>query len=291
MPVILHADDFGITRSSTQGILSAWADGALDRFSVMANGRHLEWGSRILATFDRRPQRLAVHLNLLEGRPLSERSRSPLLFSPEDSFSFSFLRLWRLGGEKAENRRALSEQIYEEWRRQINRAMETFPGVRVWSLDSHQHVHVIPWLWEIALKLARQHSMAEIRIPRDRLFQHLCPASIGHWPKPQNFLKVRLINHLITRNFSHRLYAPRFVGGLYYSGEMHRFPLKRMQETLNQLSEEAELLFHPGDDSPPDPQDRLTFPGFYRHENRKRELKALLEFRRERDGGQPGAGD
>jgi len=160
MPVILHADDFGITRSATQGILSAWTDGALDRFSVMGNGRHLEWGRRILATYDRQPLRMSVHLNILEGRPLSDRRECPLLFDDNGGFSFSFLRLLSHERDRAENRRELSEQVCEEWRKQIVRVREMFPHVKVWSIDSHLHVHVIPWLWEIALKLARRFSMA-----------------------------------------------------------------------------------------------------------------------------------
>jgi len=278
MPIILHADDFGITRSATQGILSAWTDEALDRFSIMANGRHLEWGRRILETFERQPQRLAIHLNILEEVPLSDPVECPLLFNESGKFPFSFLTLFRWQKRSPHERQTLSQQVTCEWRQQIIRAKTLFPRIKVWSLDSHQHVHVIPWLWEIVFKLAREFSIMEIRIPQDQLFSHLNIFHPRHWPKPQNFAKVRLINHLIKQNFIHKLYSPIFIGGLYYSGEMHRFPIKALRETLARQAEEIELLFHPGDESPLCNNDQLSFAWFYQHKNRMREMKALLDF-------------
>ncbi len=277
MPILLHADDFGITRSATQGILSAWVDGALDRFSIMANGRHLEWGCRILATIDRQPLRLAVHLNILEGQPLADARLCPALFGPNGAFPFSFLTLLRWQRQTANDRQDLSRQVHAEWRQQILSAQSRFPHVKIWSLDSHQHVHIIPWLWEIVLKLAREFSMAEIRIPRDHLFCYINSLPPRNWPSPQNFFKVRLINRLIRQNFYHRLYSPVFAGGLYYSGEMQRFPLLQLKDKLSQKTEEIELLYHPGDESPPSSEDRLAFPAFYGHENRRKELQALLD--------------
>ncbi len=279
MPVILHADDFGIARSATRGILEAWENQALDRFSVMANGRHLEWGCHRLSACSRQPQRLAVHLNLIEGRPLSDPQDSPRLFGPTGRFPFSFLHLLWLERRRADERAELARQIGNEWRKQIGKAQESFPQVKAWSLDSHQHVHVIPWLWEITLKLARTCSINEIRIPVDRLFSHLSPLSPRHWPKPQNLAKVRLIDHLVEQNFFLRLYHPVFVGGLYFSGEMHRLPLSGLWQNLSRRAEEIELLYHPGDATAIEPDDELAFPGFYRHANRQKELQTLLEFR------------
>jgi hypothetical protein len=279
MSVIFHADDFGITRSATQGILSAWADDALDRFGIMANGRHLVWGCRLLSTMNHPPLRLSIHLDVLEGCPLSNPSSTPLLRDQSGHFPFSFRSLLRQQNRSPGDRQELSRQIGVEWREQISKTLDLFPTVRVWSLDSHHHVHVIPWIWEIMLKLAREFSIAEIRIPRDDFFKFIRPGTFFFRPGLGNRLRVRLINHLILCNFYHKLYTPLFIGGLYFQGEMHRFPLLPLQDTLNQAEEEIELLFHPGDESPVSPDDHLANPRFYGHQNRQKELKMLLEAR------------
>ena len=281
MPVILHADDFGITRSVTQGIVSAWQDGALDRFSILANGRHLDWGRQLLGTSHRSPEKLAVHLNILQGRPLSEMDECPQLFNRQKQFSFSAIALLRWQSRPARDRQELSRQIHTEWTRQIQKAMALFPAVRVWSLDSHRHVHIIPWLWEITLKLARQFSITEIRIPRDRIF-HLSPPGMLPSPRPWNRMKVRLIEYLIEQNFYHKLYSPLFMGGLYYEGEMHRLPLMEAFGALKRHTQEIEILFHPGDDSPPDGEDALRNRRFYLHPNRKKEWRFLQEWAEKR---------
>ena len=89
--LILHADDFGLNRATTEGVLRGFRHGVLTSSAVIANApaasealaawKHLlaEWHEqswpsaavRRMLGDPRLPPDLGVHLNLTQGRPLS----------------------------------------------------------------------------------------------------------------------------------------------------------------------------------------------------------------------------
>ena len=81
MRILVHADDLGISHGITDSILRCADEGALNSTSVVVN---CEASAYALAECGKRPGlRLALHLNLVEGRPLSPPDALDLLTDEE----------------------------------------------------------------------------------------------------------------------------------------------------------------------------------------------------------------
>lgn len=171
MKVIFHADDAGATAAITERILQAWRSGWLDSFSIITNGESCGLISDALQTDRSRPVRLAVHLNLSEGLPASPVAEVSMLVNEAGVLKHSFVSLLVLWAKSASSRRqALVRQIETEWRAQVRHARTICAPHAIDAVDSHNHVHMLPFLFPVALRLAQQEHIREIRISREPLF-------------------------------------------------------------------------------------------------------------------------
>src|SRR3989344_8281959 len=110
----IAADDFGLTRGITDTILETVDAGSVTRVSVIPNGEAVEYA---IEEYKKRSERLtlAVHLNLTEGRALSDKKDIPLLVDGAGNFKYGIAGLWvayLTAGGKARSR--IREQIREE---------------------------------------------------------------------------------------------------------------------------------------------------------------------------------
>ena len=74
------------------------------------------------------------------------------------------LERWPAGGQPGKRyRRGLSlEEVETEWEAQIQKVRDA--GIAPTHLDGHKHVHMLPGLFEIALRLAKRHDIGAIRV-------------------------------------------------------------------------------------------------------------------------------
>ena len=132
--------------------------------------------------------------------------------------------LYRAFGEAAAERAALLSEVETEWRAQIRRVRELCGEREVAALDGHEHIHMLPFLFEVAVRLAREHGIPELRICREAPFVS---------PHPGDSLSlgfgVNVVKHLVLRACSgparrmvgaNGLRAPAGVVGLLYTGRM-----------------------------------------------------------------------
>ena len=147
--LIVTADDVGLDRGMTEGAIRGHREGIVTACSIVANG----------AAFDDAVARLrdvpsletGVHLTLVEERSLTG-LRMPRRYT-------SFLPLYLA--------RAISvDAIERELRAQIERVLAT--GLRVTHLNGHQHLHLLPRVFSVVARLAREYSVPYVRIVDDR---------------------------------------------------------------------------------------------------------------------------
>ena len=81
----------------------------------------------------------------------------------------AFTRRYLLGGIAA-------AEVEEELRRQIERLQAA--GLPLVHANSHQHLHVLPKIFEIVLRLAEEHRIPFVRIPREPAARGLSPRSL-----------------------------------------------------------------------------------------------------------------
>jgi len=285
MRIDLHADDLGATRGVNENILAAWDAGALDSASIIANGDGLYVAVKAINSDITRRLRLVVHLNLSEGRSLIHPSRLTLLVDKLGRLRHGFASLWNLWqSSDMQTRLRLRNQIEVEWREQIKKAIEIFTPRCISAVDSHIHVHMLPFLFPIAARLATEFTIPEIRISNE-CYHFSFKESL--WTGfPINILKHLLLN-ILARSArkvikTYNLKSPDAIFGVLYSGHMsYETACAALKVGRQQGLEWIEILFHPGRASEYE-TDRWSgkpeIGRFYKHPFRDVERDALLRI-------------
>jgi predicted glycoside hydrolase/deacetylase ChbG (UPF0249 family) len=255
--LVVNADDFGVSERVNSGIAQAHSEGIVTATSLMAVGRAFEHAVRLSQTVPALD--VGVHLTVVAGRPLLPDDTS--LAGADGRFppgAGAFARRWLTG-------RVRTSDVEAEWSAQIERVLET--GIRVSHLDSHQHVHLLPGLFDLTRNLAARCGIPFVRVPVEgwRLDR---PISIHG--------ASRLLGSGVLRAFAAAgglrrarqtgLRPPRFLGFLD-GGRLDLLRLRRLLAGLRP-GETYELMCHPG--LTPEEEDLRRWG--YRHEE---ELHAL----------------
>ena len=178
MPVILHADDFGMNRAVSNGIVHGFRHGLLTSTSLLANApdaaRALSQWKALLAeqaagrlpSADVRrrlgdpacPFDLGIHLNLTQGRPLGGDRYPVELLDAEGRFPSVFSLFARL----LRSRGKFREAIGAEWQRQIQFLCDR--GLQPTHLNGHQYVEMLPATANIVPELMERFGIKAVRV-------------------------------------------------------------------------------------------------------------------------------
>jgi predicted glycoside hydrolase/deacetylase ChbG (UPF0249 family) len=154
--LIVNADDLGWTDGVNRGIVEAFHRGIVTSASLLANGAAFAGG--VEAARSAQGLGLGVHLNLTDGEPLADRETVTSLLNGAGEFAGGPESLLRRRA-----RRGLSlNEVESEWDAQIRKVRDA--GIEPTHLDGHKHVHMLPGLFEVALRLAKRHGIGAIRI-------------------------------------------------------------------------------------------------------------------------------
>ena len=154
--LIVNADDLGWTDGVNRGIVEAFRNGIVTSTSLLANGAAFAGG--VAAAKSAHGLGVGIHLNLSDGPPVADRETVTSLLNDEGLFAG--------GPESLLLRRArrglLLNEVEAEWDAQIQKVRDA--GIAPTQLDGHKHVHMLPGLFEIALRLAKRHNIGAIRV-------------------------------------------------------------------------------------------------------------------------------
>lgn len=257
MNLFVSADDLGLTRGITDGILEASDQGLLSGASVLAAGEAFDYA---IEQWRERPSlHLTVHLNLLEGAPVAPPGDVDLLLDSRGEMGLSFVALLTLSLRlRGEARRRLREQIRIELDAQIRKvAQAAGPSWRP-RVDGHQHYHMIPIVLDALLDLHEQWNFSYVRTTEEPLYLAR-PLGLG----VPNFFSSNLaklgILRVLGRQARRRLDGlgiphPRWFVGLLFSGRM---TVESVRAALAHLhagrpawdsrdGQTVEILLHPG---------------------------------------------
>jgi predicted glycoside hydrolase/deacetylase ChbG (UPF0249 family) len=270
--LIVNADDLGISVSTNLAIGRAHAEGLATSASLLANmpaARHAV--QRVVRPHPRLG--IGVHLCLTSGRPVLDPGEVPLLVGPDGWFRHGFLGLLRLvcGGRRGE---ALA-QIERELMAQVERVEAL--GVGIDHVDGHQHVQMIPAIFPLALRLARERR-AVLRLADEPLgAPKRWPARLARSLATGGLLKWLVLSRM-ARAIRRRvpLSAAVHYFGVLQAGRMTLGALRAVVQSLPEGV--SEINVHPGSPAWLDesleasPADRR----FLRRPERAAELNALL---------------
>lgn len=245
--IILEADDLGLLYAFNEGIRESFQRGSLTSACLRANGYAFEHAiSDVLPACPRLA--VGVHLCLNEADPVAKRERISPLLASDGRLRSGFAWLMRLARIPASQ-----SAIEFELRAQIEKVLAA--GVPIDHLNSHQHVHMIPPIFELTCRLAREYGVPAVRLSRE--LPH-SPLSLRRRLQPlvnANVAKHHLLNYYARRNERHArargLPVTDYFLGVRYTGVMS---VSTIQAGLAEVPYgSVELLLHPA--IGPDPRD------------------------------------
>jgi predicted glycoside hydrolase/deacetylase ChbG (UPF0249 family) len=235
--LIVTADDVGLHPGMTRGALAACDAGIVTAVSVAAVGRAFAPAVELLQERGTTGPDVGIHLTLVGERPLSPPKRIPSLVGPDGALLPGYPAL----AQRSLLGRLAAAEVEAELRLQIERLLQT--GLPVVHANSHQHLHVLPGIWEIVLRLVEEHGIRFVRIPGE-------PALGGRWTP--RAAQLAMLNHLSRRARRRlpgtgRIAAPARTLGLADAGHLTVESLGRALAGVGETGgSAAELVCHPG---------------------------------------------
>jgi chitin disaccharide deacetylase len=150
---VISADDFGLSDGRNRGIIECFRKGAVTSASVCANGAAFE--EAVLLAKQNPGLDIGLHIVLTGEKPLSAPSRIRSLIDKEgrlhkDENSF----FWRYI-----NAGDIENEIREQFRKAVS------CGLTITHVDGHNHLHVLPGVLPIVIKLCKEYKIRIIRLP------------------------------------------------------------------------------------------------------------------------------
>jgi len=228
--VIINADDLGMTPGANMGIFKGHDEGLLTHASIMAN---CDYFDEAIDGIKKRPNlNLGVHLNLTYAKALI---KNPLYCNKDGVFNLGYKDLL------LNRNKELLDAIEQEWDAQIKKTIIS-SNRELTHLDSHRHIHLIPHLYPIVVKLAKKYNIKRVRLIKESLLKSL------KLTKKVNFiLNGGVIKYLLLKSFSIKdakykdLYKELYFYSILYTGVVEKDVLKKI---VNK-NENIEVMLHP----------------------------------------------
>ncbi|MCM8760680.1 MAG: ChbG/HpnK family deacetylase [Candidatus Omnitrophica bacterium] len=257
--LIVAADDFGLTGSINKGIVKAVREGIVTSVNLMPSGEAFD--DALNSAKELGLAEAGAHLALTETAPVSDASRIPTIVAKDGRFYGSrnrFVPRLLLGMLDL-------DEVYVELKAQLDSVISS--GIRVTNLSSHEHMHMLPGILDIFVKLAREYDVPAIRYPREDISR--VPLSAG---KIYKSIVMSVLGGPAAKMIrSSGLRRPDRFLGFHDSGALTEEALLGMLASLRDGT--TELVCHPGLMSP-EVLDRYPF-----HKNCEDELFALTSRR------------
>lgn len=240
--LVVHADDLGLSRSFNEGIRIAATRGRLTSTCIRVNGTAFDAAANEIVPACPHIG-VGLHLNLVEGRS-TRRSigRTEILCDADGAYRHGFVGLLRRSASKQ-----LLAEIEADYRDQFERALDALGALD--HVNSHQHSHGIPAIFEIVCRLAKEYGVTFVRLPREKPYTIRTVSYHLHRWYVANLAKIALLNTMARRN---RRIAARvgvqtndwFVG-IGYTGFMNAATLRAGLVALPRNAGIVEVLLHP----------------------------------------------
>lgn len=153
--LIINADDYGLTQSCTLAIIEAFDRKLIHRTTMCANGSYFDEAC-LLAEKLGLKDKIGIHINLIQGKPLTQEMAQEHLFCDEHGIFRGKIDRYKFLNK------AQKAILYNEVSAQVIKLREA--GIPVAFADSHHHSHTRPVLLPTILRALKKQSINAIRI-------------------------------------------------------------------------------------------------------------------------------
>ena len=271
---LITADDYGASLGYSEKVLELISEFYINSVSIIVNLDHFELLAKKLGPY-LGTLKVNCHLNLFEGKPLVLSNKSTLVnvdgYFCHNIKTFSYLYL----SSSIRIRKAILADVRAEFLAQINAFQAQFPDLAL-NIDSHQHVHLVPFVFPIVNDLGVLHNFSSIRLGK----------SLTAKPSFSVFFTIRKnVFNLLSHNARKLTSIPPKTEFILGVNELNRWSesmflnIKKMIRANPHLS--FELVAHPGwkevhEISTLDPQSR--FARHYTSPDRQVEYSLLKKY-------------
>jgi predicted glycoside hydrolase/deacetylase ChbG (UPF0249 family) len=241
--LIVNADDLGWAEGVNRGIAEAHRNGIVTSATLLANGA--AFASAVELVKATPALGVGVHLNLSDGKPVSPPERVRSIVNDRGEF---------VGGPEAlllriARRNLRLNEVEIEWESQIQKVMNA--DIHPTHLDGHKHVHMLPGMFEIALRLAKRNGIAAVRISHEGSSLRAALSSGANQNVPlvmKQGVQARVLK-LLARDARALAEAAGIATADYFCGiaQTGELTVEGMKCLLQNLPEgTTEMMCHPG---------------------------------------------
>jgi predicted glycoside hydrolase/deacetylase ChbG (UPF0249 family) len=230
--IIVNADDLGMTPGANKAIFKGYDHGMITHTSVMANCDYFSEAIKGLRI--RKGLGVGIHLNLTYGKAL----RFDSMYNNADGvFDLGYLKLIAFSIGK----KGFLEAIEAEFEQQILRVLNA--GLALTHLDSHRHIHLIPGIYRVVVKLAKKYNIARVRLINENFIDSLLLSRRYNFIFNGGIVKYFLLRIFTAINVSHaNFYKNINFYSILYTGVI----TGNIFQKLTDSDKNYEVMIHPG---------------------------------------------
>jgi predicted glycoside hydrolase/deacetylase ChbG (UPF0249 family) len=160
MKIIINSDDFGLTVPVNDAILESFKAGVISDTTMLVNKEGFDDAMQKIASNEMLGKRIGLHINLTDGRPLTDAIKKCHRFCDTDGM-YIYTRSSAIWSLTADEKKA----VYGEVKAQLEKC--TAHGLRLSHIDSHHHVHTEWGILGICLQAAKESGINKVRLTRN----------------------------------------------------------------------------------------------------------------------------
>ncbi|MBN2612093.1 MAG: ChbG/HpnK family deacetylase [Bacteroidales bacterium] len=237
--VIITADDLGIDSNINKGIIESYKNGLLTSTALLMNVPETNEGIKLAK--ENPGLETGIHLSIVEGISLRG-----VHSTTTDNISYfdnkiCLTRDWKHLLKKYFTGRLNFTELEEELDLQFCAFLEHFSTIPF--VNGTQHMHLMPAVWKIVLKLAKKYDVKAVRLPGLGM-----PSRLWMNKRLPFLIPFQALGEMHKKDCRKTgIKYPGDVLGLQFSGHTDESKLIFLLENIH--SETVEIVMHPGYES------------------------------------------
>ncbi len=238
---ILNADDFGMSKAINRAVSEAYESGLLKSVSLTPNGEAFD--EAVDAILPKCSELgVGIHLNITKGKSLC--TDINLLTDSNMNFCRSYLSL--LMNAYNPQKKDFLPQIEREFRRQIEKVLAK---TKVTHIDSHNHIHSIPPIFDMVCRLAKEYKIPQVRTHFEKFY--FIPEPLRYLNKTfiLNLFRKFLLNFLTLFNQNtvskYELKTNDYIIGTGFASAMDSIVIAYGMQAVREKNVTVEAFIHP----------------------------------------------
>lgn len=234
--IIITADDLGIDPNINKAIVKCYKEGILTSSALLVNAPFSKEGIEIAKSHP--GLEVGLHLSIVEG--LSLRGKKSSVTDQLCYFcGICLIRDWKHFLKKYFLGKINLHELEEELELQILEFLKHFPSIPF--INGTQHMHLIPGVWKIVLKLAKKYNVKAVRVPSVEF-----PNSLYVTPRVLPLISFNFLGEMARFSLQNsNIKTSHKVIGLQFSGQLSETVLMKILKTLKPETV-SEIVMHPG---------------------------------------------